>query len=59
LSDARDQVGGSVGVSGKSIDFATKALNHGVPEVVRAVDRGKVTVNAAVRAVHSPVAHRW
>ena len=35
---ARDHVGKVVGVSGKSIDHATKVLHNAVPEVIKAVD---------------------
>jgi hypothetical protein len=45
--DARDQVGKVVGVSGKSIDHATKVLNRAIPEVVQAVDEGRMSVSTA------------
>ena len=35
--DARDAAGKAVGVSGKSIDFASKVLKSGTPELVKAV----------------------
>lgn len=48
--DARDDVGKSVGVSGKSIDHATRVLNSGTPELIAAVDADKVAVSTAARA---------
>jgi hypothetical protein len=50
---ARDQVGKDFGVSGRSVDYATKVLREAVPEVVEAVDKGEVTVNGA--AVEVPL----
>jgi hypothetical protein len=32
--DARDQVAKAVGVSGRTIDYATKVLNQAVPELI-------------------------
>ena len=34
---ARDEVGKAVGVSGKSIDHATRVIKQAIPEVVKAV----------------------
>ena len=31
-----------MGVSGKSIDYATKVLNNAIPEVVKAMDEGRM-----------------
>jgi len=45
--DARDQIGKVVGVSGKYIDYATKVLNNATPEVVKAVDEGRMAVQTA------------
>jgi hypothetical protein len=45
--DARDFVGRTVTVSGKTIDMATKVLKNGVPEVVNAVEDGALAVSAA------------
>ncbi len=47
---ARDAVGSAVGVSGKSIDHATKVLRNGSPELVAAVDGDKIAVSTAARA---------
>lgn len=44
---ARDAVGKAVGVSGKSIDHATRVLAKAEPEVVKAVDEGRMAVSAA------------
>jgi hypothetical protein len=46
-ADARDQAGKLVGVSGRTIDFATKILERGVPELVRMAEQGEVAVSAA------------
>jgi hypothetical protein len=48
--DARDQVGEKVGVSGKTIDFATTVLNQGTPELIRAVDDDLIAVSTAAKA---------
>src|SRR5579883_979713 len=37
--DSRDQVGKAVGVSGKSIDMATRILKQGTPELICATRR--------------------
>jgi ParB-like chromosome segregation protein Spo0J len=52
---ARDAVGKAIGVSGKTIDFATRVLEKGTPELVKAVDEGRVAVStAAILATESP-----
>lgn len=43
----RDKIGEAVGVSGKSIDHATRVLNNAIPEVVKAVDEGRMAVSTA------------
>lgn len=54
-SDARDQAGKAVGVSGKSVDYATKVLAHGTPELIKAVDEGRMAVStAAIHATDPP-----
>lgn len=50
----RDVVGKLMGVSGQSIDRATKVLKQGEPELVKAVDDGRVTVRAAVDLIDEP-----
>src|SRR2546430_2163587 len=42
--DARDQAAAAVNVSGRTIDYATKVLTSGVPELVQAVDGGHGSV---------------
>lgn len=48
---ARDLAGKAVGVSGKSVDYATRVLERGTPELVKAVDEGRVAVSTA--AIHA------
>lgn len=50
-SDARDLAGKAVGVSGKSVDYATRVIERGVPELVKAVDEGRIAVSTA--AIHA------
>ena len=45
--DSRDKAGDAVGVSGKSVDFATKVLKQGVPELAKAVDEGRMAISTA------------
>jgi hypothetical protein len=52
--DARDQAGGIVGVSGRTVDAATAVLRSGAPEVIEACDRGQLTVYRAARLVRLP-----
>ena len=40
--DARDQAGKDFGVSGRSVDYAEKVLKQGTPELVKAVDEGRM-----------------
>lgn len=44
---SRDQVGKAFGVSGKSVDHATKIIENGTPELVKAVDEGRMSINTA------------
>lgn len=54
-SDARDAAGKAVGVSGKTVDFASKVLKTGTPALVKAVDEGRITVSkAAQHATEAP-----
>ncbi len=46
---ARDRVGKVVGVSGKSIDYASKVLKNGTEKMIDAVDAGKIAVSHAAR----------
>ncbi len=53
--DARDKAGKAVGVSGKYIDYATKVINNAEPEVVKAVDEGRMSVvTAAILSSEPP-----
>jgi len=46
-SDARDAAGKAVGVSGSLVDRGTKVLTQGTPELIKAVDEGRLSVTAA------------
>lgn len=48
---ARDLAGKSVGVSGKTVDFAKKVLNEAAPEVVNAVESGELKVSTASKLI--------
>lgn len=48
-SDARDQVGKLVGVSGKYIDKATRVLNRATPELIAAAEADHISIETAVR----------
>lgn len=52
--DARDKAGKAVGVSGRSVDFATKVLNNGTPELIKAVDEGRMAVSTAAVYASEP-----
>jgi hypothetical protein len=45
--DARDKAAAAVGVGGRSVDYATKVLTNGVPELAAAVDQGRMAVSTA------------
>jgi hypothetical protein len=51
---SRDQAGKALGVSGKSVDFAKRVLEHGTPELIRAVEEGRVAVSTAAVAAKEP-----
>lgn len=54
-----DHVAKIVGVSGRSVDFAAKVLRDGTPELIKAVDEGRMAVStAAVYASDSPEIQR-
>lgn len=56
---ARDAAGKALGVSGKSVDHATKVLRNAVPEVVEAVEQGRMAVStAAILATEPPELQR-
>lgn len=52
--DSRDQVAAVVGVSGKSVSDAEKVLDVGAPELVAAVEQGKIAVSAAAKVANLP-----
>jgi hypothetical protein len=54
-ADARDAAGKAVGVSGKSVDFATRVLKQGAPELVQAVDEGRIAVSTAAVIAADPL----
>lgn len=51
---SRDAVGKTVGVSGKSIDHATRVIEKGIPELAQAVDEGKMAVSTAAMTSKAP-----
>lgn len=56
---ASADAGKTVGVSGRSVDFATRVLENGTPELIAAVDSGRMAVStAAVVAADPPEAQR-
>lgn len=56
---ARDAAGKAVGVSGRTVDFATRVLTQGTPELIQAVDEGRMAVStAAVHAADPPDVQR-
>ena len=50
---ARDQAGKAVGVSGKTVDAASKVLEQGDKETIKAVEEGKLSVSAAVKQIEA------
>jgi hypothetical protein len=44
---ARDQAAAAVGVSGRTVEAASKVLKRGTPELIRSVETGQVSVSAA------------
>ena len=44
---SRDQAGAAVGVSGMTVDRARKVRRQGIPELIAAVEDGRMSVNAA------------
>ena len=52
--DARDLAGKALGVGGKSVDHATKVLTKGVPELVKAVEEGRMAVSSAAVLASEP-----
>ncbi len=57
--DARDHVGKAFGVSGRSVDYATKVLKNAEPEVVKAVEEGRMGIStAAILSTEPPEVQR-
>jgi hypothetical protein len=52
--DTRDQLGKMFGVSGKSVDHAARVLEHAEPEVVKAVDEGRMGISTAAILATEP-----
>ena len=52
--DARDAAGKAVGVSGFSVDCATKVLKQGSKELQKAVEQKKIKVSTAARLAQVP-----
>ena len=53
---ARDAAAAGSAVSGRTIQHAATVLAHGTPDLVRAVERGKLAVSAAAELARLPVA---
>lgn len=53
-SQARDAAGKAFGVSGRSVDYATRVLSKGTPELIAAVDSGRIAVSAAAVVAADP-----
>jgi ParB-like chromosome segregation protein Spo0J len=51
---ARDAAGKAVGVSGKSVDYASRVLKNGCPELIKAVDSNEMAVSTAARMAPKP-----
>jgi hypothetical protein len=51
---ARDQAGKALQVSGKTVDMATKVIEKAIPEVVAAVDGGRIAVSRAAKIAELP-----
>lgn len=54
----RDQAGAIVGVSGKLIDAGSRVIKHGSPEVIKAVESGKLPVTVAAKLSRLPHSHQ-
>lgn len=53
-SRARDEAGKAFGVSGRMVDYATKVIEKGAPELKKAVEQGRMTVQTAASFLHEP-----
>jgi hypothetical protein len=54
IGRSRDLAGKALGVSGKSVDYASRVQNCGTPKLQQAVDAGKVSVSYAARMTTLP-----
>lgn len=54
VGKARDKAGEAVGVSGRSVDHASKVLERGSKALIDACDRGEVAVSAAAKLTELP-----
>ncbi len=52
--DARDKAGKATGVSGRTVDYATRVLKKGTPELVKAVDDGRMAISTAAALAAEP-----
>lgn len=53
-NDARDAAGKAFGVSGKSVDLATRVIKRGIPDLAKAVDAGRIAVSSAAIVANDP-----
>lgn len=51
---ARDKAAEAVGVGGRTIDRATRVLKKGEPEVIAAVEQGRMAISTAAAVVDEP-----
>lgn len=51
---SRDDAAAAVGVGGRTVDYASKVLKNGTPELIQAVDTGKMKVSAAAKLAEEP-----
>jgi hypothetical protein len=52
--DARDAAGAALGVSGKSVDYASHVLANGCEELIAAVEQDEIAVSTAARLSPEP-----
>jgi len=56
--DARDLAGKAFGVSGKSVDHASKIIGSESKPLIKAVDDGRIAVSKAVKLIDKPAAEQ-
>lgn len=54
LGRARDQAGKAVGVSGSLVDKGAKVLKKAMPELIKAVEEGRMSVSIAANLAEAP-----